>query len=53
MYVVHHYNFGNTCPFETLEEAKEFCRRAAFDAAIYHNGERIARYSAISGWHTV
>jgi hypothetical protein len=52
-YLVHHYNFGNTRSFDSLADAQAFCRRAAFDAVVYHQGERVARYNAISGWHAV
>jgi hypothetical protein len=49
-FLVHHYNFGNTTPFDTLEQAKAFAIRACFDAVVYHNGARIAKFSSISGW---
>ena len=50
MFVVSHYRLCRTCPFDTLDEAKEFCRRAGYDAAIRHNGKLVARYSAAAGW---
>ena len=49
-FLVSHYNFGTTYSFDTLADAKAFCYRACFDAVVYHNGERIAKFSPISGW---
>jgi hypothetical protein len=48
--LVSHYNFGNNYTFKSVEEAKAFTIRANFDAVIYNGTQRIATYSAISGW---
>jgi len=61
LYSVHHYNFGTTYHFASLEEAKAYAIRANFEAVIYSAANsarsatttRIATYSPISGWRVV
>ena len=52
MFVLHHYNFGNTYSFDTLADAREYAVRACFDAVVYHNGARVASFKSIGGWRT-
>lgn len=47
---VYHYNFNNINYFPSLEEAKAFARKSAFDATVYEDGHMVASYSAIGGW---
>jgi hypothetical protein len=49
-FTVYHYNFNNINYFPSLEEAKAFAQKSAFDATVYEDGHLVASYSAIGGW---
>lgn len=47
---VYHYNFGTITHFHTLEGAKAWAVKAAFEATVHEDGRMVASYSPIGGW---
>lgn len=48
---VHHFNFGTTYDFDSLERAQQWVKQQCFEASIWSvDGELICTYSPISGF---
>jgi hypothetical protein len=52
MYIVHFYNFGYSREFATLAEAFEGAKRAGFESVITKDGQRLGKFSPITGLTT-
>jgi hypothetical protein len=46
-------NFGTSREFATLARARAFAEGACFESFVTFDGERVAGFSPISGWHEV